>query len=190
MQFLSKTHSLCFFKGEWLYLSLFLAAVGHGCCPGAFCIAARGGRSLVVVRGLLAAAASLTLECVHLLWSVSTWAQELWRRRAAASWHVWPSGPGIKLMSPALAGRLLISGPPGKSLFFFSFEWELGPKMYMERQRNQNNQNKSEKEKNGRTNTTGFQNLLWNYNNHNYVVWRKDRSIDQGNRIDTLEIKS
>ena len=110
-----------FFKGEWLYLSLFLAAVGHGCCPGAFCIVARGGRSLVVVRGLLAAAASLTLECVHLLWSVSTWAQELWRRRAAASWHVWPSGPGIKLMSPALAGRLLISGPPGKSLFFFFF---------------------------------------------------------------------
>ena len=62
--------------------------------------------------------------------------------------------------------------------------------MYMERQRNRNNQNKSEKEKNRRTNTSGFQNLLGNYYKPNYVVWRRDRSIDQGNRIDTLEIKS
>ena len=34
-----------------------------------------------------------------------------------APWHVESSWPGIKSMSPLLAGRFLTTGPPGKSHF-------------------------------------------------------------------------
>ena len=43
-------------------------------------------------------------------------AQQLWRTGPAAPWHVGSSGPGIKPVSPALAGRLLSTAPPGKPL--------------------------------------------------------------------------
>ena len=62
--------------------------------------------------------------------SCGTWAQQLWlagsRARAQQLWctgfvaprHVDLPGPGIKPVSPALAGRFLITRPPGKSSLF------------------------------------------------------------------------
>ena len=127
-----------------------------------------------------------------LFWSMCSGAcglQRLWWERLAASWHVWSSWTRDQIPVSCIGRQILHQWTTREAPLFF-FEWELGPKMYMERQRNRNNQNKSEKEKNRRTNTSGFQNLLGNYYKPNYVVWRRDRSIDQGNRIDTLEIKS
>ena len=45
-----------------LFIICFLAVLGLGCCTGSSLVAASGGYSLVVVRGLLTAVASLVAE--------------------------------------------------------------------------------------------------------------------------------
>ena len=45
----------------------------------------------------------------------NVWTQQLWCMGLVAPGHVKYSWQGIKPMFPALAGRLLITGPPGKS---------------------------------------------------------------------------
>jgi len=170
--------------GQRFYSSLFLAALGP--------------RAVLRLLQLCRVGATLWVWCTGsslrwlLFWSMCSGAcglQRLWWERLAASWHVWSSWTRDQIPVSCIGRQILHQWTTREAPLFF-FEWELGPKMYMERQRNRNNQNKSEKEKNRRTNTSGFQNLLGNYYKPNYVVWRRDRSIDQGNRIDTLEIKS
>ena len=63
------------------------------------------GLLFVAVRGLLIAVGSLVAE--HRLSSCGTRAQLL-----CSMWN--PPGPGLKPMSPALAGRLPTTAPPGK----------------------------------------------------------------------------
>ena len=81
--------------------------------------AERGGYSPVLVHGLLIAVASLAAE--HGLSSV--WTQKLGlsgsRAQAQLLWHRGLATPrlsrsGIKLMSTALQGRFLTTGPPAK----------------------------------------------------------------------------
>ena len=45
----------------------------------------------------------------------------MWHTGLVAPWHVESPRPEIKPVSPALAGRLLTTGPPRKSLFFSFF---------------------------------------------------------------------
>ena len=65
--------------------------------------------SVVVARGL-SSCGSRALE--HSLSSCGTWAQLL-----HGMWDL--PGPGIEPMSPALAGGLLTTAPPGKSPIYF-----------------------------------------------------------------------
>ena len=51
------------------------------------------------------------------LWLLTAQVQSLWLRGLALPWLVDLAGPEIKPLSPALAGRLLTTGPPGRSLF-------------------------------------------------------------------------
>ena len=73
-------------------------------------VVASGGYILVVVHVLPIAAASIIAE--HGLQRCDT--------RAQLPHSMWDlPGQGIKPMSPALAGRFLTTGPPGKSCMFF-----------------------------------------------------------------------
>ena len=90
-------------------------------------VAVSGGYSLIVVQGLLIAVASLVVECRLYITSFSScgsWALEHWLS-SCGTWVSLPCGmwnltrPRIKLMSPALAGRFLTTGPSGRSVFPF-----------------------------------------------------------------------
>ena len=78
---------------------------------------------------LVAASRDYSLvACVgfSLLWSTGSGAlrlQELWHMGLVVLWCVGIPGLGIEPVSPALAGRLLITGPSGKSAtaFFIGF---------------------------------------------------------------------
>ena len=71
-----------------------------------------GGYPLAAVCRLLVAVASLVAE--HRLNSCSAWALLL-----CGTWD--PSGPGIESVPTALAGRLLTTEPPEKTLHSFSY---------------------------------------------------------------------
>ena len=85
----------------------FLAAPVLRCCLcGLSLLAAGGGFSPVVARGLLVAAASLVAEKGFGSCGPWTW-------RLLSPWDL--PRPGIKPVSPALAGGCLTPGPPGES---------------------------------------------------------------------------
>ena len=88
-------HFFFFFKESILFIYLYLAAPGLHCCASAFSSCGEQGLLLVAVRGLLR------------LSSCGAWAQLLCGMRD-------PLGPGLEPMSPALAGGLLTTAPPGK----------------------------------------------------------------------------
>ena len=119
------------FKKNNIFIYLFLAVLGLRCCARAFCSCGERGYSsslrcagfslqwllllqstgpghagsVVVVSGL-SSCGSRALG--YRLSSCGAWAYLLH--------EVWdPLGPGIKLVSPALAGRFLTTAPPGKS---------------------------------------------------------------------------
>ena len=75
-------------------------------------VARSGGLLLVVVRGLLIAVASLV--AAHGLGSTGSLVVVLGLVALHSTWDL--PRPGIKPVSPALAGRFLTTGPPGKSL--------------------------------------------------------------------------
>ena len=81
--------------------------------PGLSPVAESRGSSLVVVRGLLVAVASLTVEkgSRHTGFSRSVWAHKLWCTNLGALRH--SPRPGIKLVSPALAGGFFTIEPLG-----------------------------------------------------------------------------
>ena len=97
-----------------MYTLLYLFEAVLGLCyrVQSFSGCGEGGHSLVVVRGLLIVVASLVAEhsfLAHSFSSCHTRAQLL-----QGMWNL--PGPGIELVSPALAGRFLSTVPPEKSL--------------------------------------------------------------------------
>ena len=100
-----------YFWLHWVFiaacrLSLVAASGGFSCCGAQ----ALGVRASAVVAWGLSSCGSQALE--HRLSSCG--AQLL-----CSMWDL--PGPGLKAMSPALAGRFLTSVPPGKSLTYFLY---------------------------------------------------------------------
>ena len=98
----------------FFFLKIYLYIFG---CAGSSLL---GRLSLVaVIRGhSLLPSAGFSLPLL-LLWSTgfsgsSTWAQKLWHTGSVVPRRVGFPGPEIKPVSPALAGRFLTTGPPGK----------------------------------------------------------------------------
>ena len=113
-------YSLFFFKFYlFIYLFifyLFMAVLGLRFCARAFSSCGKWGPLLIAVRRPLTIAASLVAEHrlqTRRLSSCGSWAQLL-----CGMWD--PPRPGLKPVSPALAGRFSTTAPPGKpdSLFF------------------------------------------------------------------------
>ena len=104
---------LVFFKISpfFLYLFiLFLAVLGLGFCARAFSSCSKRGLLFIAVRGPLAIAASLVAE--HRL---QTRRLSSCGARAQLLRGMWDlPRPGLKPVSPALAGRFSTTAPPGK----------------------------------------------------------------------------
>ena len=94
----------------YIYLFIF-GCTGSSLLLKGFSLVASGGYSLVVVHGLLVAAASFVDLGARALVSCGARA---WLSRSM--WNL--AGPGIEPVFPALAGRFLTTGPPGKSLHY------------------------------------------------------------------------
>ena len=117
------------YSNVFIFIYLFLAALGLCCCTWAFSscgkwgllfvavsrhcdafsccgVRALGARASVVVARGLSICGSRAL--VRRLSSCGAWAQLL-----CGTWAL--PGPGLKPVSPALAGGLLTTAPPGKS---------------------------------------------------------------------------
>ena len=92
------------------FLSLFLAVLGLRFCAKAFSICGKRGTLFIAVRGPLTIAASLVAEHrlqTRRLSSCGSRAQLL-----RGMWHL--PRPGLEPVSPALAGRVSTTAPPGK----------------------------------------------------------------------------
>ena len=97
-----------------LFIYLFLAELGVRFCARAFSSCGKWGPLFIAVRGPLTIAASLVAEHrlqTHRLSSCGSRAQLL-----RGMWD--PARPGLEPVSPASAGRLSTTAPPGKPLFF------------------------------------------------------------------------
>ena len=109
---------------------LFLVVLGLHCCSWAFSSPGKLWLLFVEVHGLLTAEASLVStgprhtgfsRCSSQLISCGSWALVLTGSEAVAQglqlpcgmWN--PPGPGIKSVSPTLAGRFSSTVPPGRS---------------------------------------------------------------------------
>ena len=97
-----------FKKNNCMYL--FWAVRGLCCCAGLF--SSCGGRGLLIEVVSFAAEPGLRAHC-------DSWALE--HRLSSCGARTWllcgmwdPSGPGIKPVSPILAGRFFTTEPPGK----------------------------------------------------------------------------
>ena len=114
-------HHLFYFIYKFIYY-LFLAALGLCCCTWLSLVASSGGypslRSSGSRRMGFSTCGSWALECR--LSSCDAWAQLL-----RGTWD--PPGPGLKRVSPALAGRFLTTAPPGKPPTPFIEETILSP---------------------------------------------------------------
>ena len=99
----------CLFLKNTLFID-WLAVLGLHCCARVSLVAVSRGYSLVVVWGLTVVA-SLVVEHRHEgFCSCSTWAQLL-----CSMWDL--PKPGIEPVSPALQGRFLTTGLPGKPTY-------------------------------------------------------------------------
>ena len=92
----------CLFICFWL-LSVFSAGSGLPC------VAVCGGHSLVVASRC----SGFSCGGAQALGPVGFSNCGVWAQLPCGIWHL--PGPGLKPVSPALAGRLLTMGPPGKS---------------------------------------------------------------------------
>ena len=98
-----------FFFFFLVYL-LFMAVLGLRFCARAFCSCGKWGPLLIAVRGPLIIAASLVAEHRLQMCRLSNCGS-----RAQLLRGIWdPPGPGLEPVSPALAGRLSTTAPPGK----------------------------------------------------------------------------
>ena len=92
-----------------------MAVLGLRFCARAFSSCGKRGPLLTAARGPLTIAASLAAEHrlqTRRLSNCGSWAQPLRGMRD-------PPRPGLEPVSPASAGRLPTTAPPGKPLFFF-----------------------------------------------------------------------
>ena len=103
----------------WLFVCLFLlfmAVLGLHFCARASSSCGKRGPLFIAVRGPLTVAASLVAE--HRL---QTRRLSSCGSRAQLLRGMWdPSRPGLEPVSPALAGRLPTTAPPGKPCLFVS----------------------------------------------------------------------
>ena len=93
-----------------------MAVLGLCFCARAFSSCGERGPLLIAARGPLTVAASLVAEHrlqTHRLSNRGSWAQSL-----RGMWDL--PGPGLEPVSPALAGRLPTTAPPGKPLILLS----------------------------------------------------------------------
>ena len=117
-----------------IFVYLFLAVLGLCCCTGFALVVARGGYSLVGVRGLLITVASPVSErglqstrtsVVGVRGLISCGAQAAEHKLSCGVWaYLLLSiqelpGPGTEPGSPALAGRFFTTEVPGKPLTAF-----------------------------------------------------------------------
>ena len=109
---------------SYLYIYFWLCWVFVAVC-GLSLVAARGGYS-VMMHWFLILWWLLLLRSTGFS-SYGSWALELglssWGAQASLLWGMWYlPWPGIEPMTPALAGRLLTTGTPGKSLTLVFFD--------------------------------------------------------------------
>ena len=99
-----------------IYLSiyLFLAVLGLRFCARAFSSCSKRGPLFIAVRGPLTIAASLVAE--HRLQTRRLSNCGSWDQLLRGMWDL--PRPGLEPVSPALAGRLSTTAPPGKPLCF------------------------------------------------------------------------
>ena len=95
-----------FFKNSLIYS--FLVAKGLHYCPWAF--------SSCSEQGLFSAFHAQDSHCDGIPFAEQTLEHWLGACGTTGMWDL--PGPGIEPVSPALAGRFLITRPPGKSMFF------------------------------------------------------------------------
>ena len=128
LQIFSSIHQVVFLFGRWfinrifkilfiLFILAVLAVLGLCCCTRAFSSYGERGLLFIVVCGLLVAVAS---HCGA--WALGTQASVVVARRLSSCgsraqllrgmWDL--HGPGLKPVSPALAGGFLTTVPPGK----------------------------------------------------------------------------
>ena len=103
-----------FFFLMYLFIYLFMAVLGLRFCERAFSSCGERGPLFIAVRGPLTIAASLVDEHrlqTRRLSSCGSRAQLL-----RGTWDL--PGPGLEPVSPALAGRLSTTAPPGKPKSF------------------------------------------------------------------------
>ena len=94
-----------------------MAVLGPRPCVRAFSSCGKRGPLFIAARGPLTTAASLVADHrlqTHRLSNCGSRVQPL-----RGMWD--PPRPGLEPVSPALAGRLSTTAPPGKPLFFFCY---------------------------------------------------------------------
>ena len=107
-----RIHCCCFFK---IFIYLFMAVLGFRFCVRAFSSCGKRGPLFIAVCGPLIIAASLVAE--HRL---QTRRLSNCGSRAQLLRSMWDlPRPGLEPVSPALAGRLSTTAPPGKPKKYF-----------------------------------------------------------------------
>ena len=111
---LSGTIFFNFFFNFYLFIYLFMAVLGLRFCARAFSSCGKWGPLFIAVRRPLTIAASLVAEHRLQMCRLSNCGS-----RAQLLCGMWDlPRPGLEPVSPALAGRLSTTAPPGKSLIF------------------------------------------------------------------------
>ena len=111
-----------FFNNFYFYFYLFMAVVGLRFCARAPSSCGKRGPLFIAVRGPLTIAASLVAEHRLQMRRLSNWGS---RAQLLCGMCDLPR-PGLEPVSPALAGRLPTTAPPGKPpvfLMMLSFSW-------------------------------------------------------------------
>ena len=108
------------FKFIYLFIYLFLAVLGLRFCARAFSSCGKRGPLFIAVRGPLTIAAPLVAE--HRLQTLRLSSCGSRAQLLRGTWD--PPRPGLEPVSPALAGRLATTAPPGKPTFFSFLKWK------------------------------------------------------------------
>ena len=103
---------VCFLN---LFIYLFLAVLGLRFCSRAFSSCGKQGPLFIAVRGPLIIAASLVAE--HRLQTRRLSSRASRAQLLRGMWDL--PRPGLEPVSPALAGRLSTTAPPGKPSLWF-----------------------------------------------------------------------
>ena len=101
-----------FYKSPTLFIYSSLPVLGPRFCARAFSSCGERGPLFIAVRGPLTVVASLIAE--HRLQTRRLSSCGSWTQLLRGMWDL--PRPGLKPVSPALAGRLSTTAPPGKPL--------------------------------------------------------------------------